>query len=255
MQVYLVGGAVRDGLLGLPVKERDWVVVGGTREELERLRLSCGRTRFSGVAASRDSRGVRARATRAQDRARLSRIQRRVRTGSDARGGSLAPRSDGQRDGAIRRRDAHRSVWRRARHRGAHLAACVVGIRRGSGTRAARGAVRRALRTARFSRGPGNARPHARNGRASRSRRARPRARLAGDGEGAARVRRQHLLQGAARLRRARAHLPGNRRAVRRAATDPLASGDRYRRAHADGARSSRTAVRRCAGALRGAGA
>src|ERR1700761_4457321 len=37
MQVYLVGGAVRDGLLGLPVKERDWVVVGGTREELEGL--------------------------------------------------------------------------------------------------------------------------------------------------------------------------------------------------------------------------
>jgi tRNA nucleotidyltransferase (CCA-adding enzyme) len=36
MQVYLVGGAVRDELLGLPVKERDWVVVGGTREELER---------------------------------------------------------------------------------------------------------------------------------------------------------------------------------------------------------------------------
>jgi tRNA nucleotidyltransferase (CCA-adding enzyme) len=35
MQVYLVGGAVRDELLGLPVKERDWVVVGGTREELE----------------------------------------------------------------------------------------------------------------------------------------------------------------------------------------------------------------------------
>src|SRR6202453_2064201 len=37
MQVYLVGGAVRDGLLGLPVTERDWVVVGATREELERL--------------------------------------------------------------------------------------------------------------------------------------------------------------------------------------------------------------------------
>lgn len=28
MKVYLVGGAVRDGLLGLPVAERDWVVVG-----------------------------------------------------------------------------------------------------------------------------------------------------------------------------------------------------------------------------------
>src|SRR5580700_84649 len=37
MQVYLVGGAVRDELLGLSVKERDWVVVGATREELERL--------------------------------------------------------------------------------------------------------------------------------------------------------------------------------------------------------------------------
>jgi tRNA nucleotidyltransferase (CCA-adding enzyme) len=38
MQVYLVGGAVRDDLLGVPVKERDWVVVGGTREELLRLK-------------------------------------------------------------------------------------------------------------------------------------------------------------------------------------------------------------------------
>src|SRR5450432_3971105 len=38
MQVYLVGGAVRDALLGFPVKERDWVVVGGTREELLRLK-------------------------------------------------------------------------------------------------------------------------------------------------------------------------------------------------------------------------
>ncbi len=38
MQVYLVGGAVRDALLGLPERERDWVVVGGTREELLRLK-------------------------------------------------------------------------------------------------------------------------------------------------------------------------------------------------------------------------
>src|SRR5271169_3010264 len=36
MQVYLVGGAVRDALLGLAVKERDWVVVGGSRDELLR---------------------------------------------------------------------------------------------------------------------------------------------------------------------------------------------------------------------------
>jgi tRNA nucleotidyltransferase (CCA-adding enzyme) len=35
MEVYLVGGAVRDKLLGLPVHERDWVVVGARPEDLE----------------------------------------------------------------------------------------------------------------------------------------------------------------------------------------------------------------------------
>ena len=34
MQIYMVGGAVRDGLLGLPVQDRDWVVVGATPEAL-----------------------------------------------------------------------------------------------------------------------------------------------------------------------------------------------------------------------------
>lgn len=34
MQVYLVGGAVRDRRLGRPVKDRDWVVVGATPEQL-----------------------------------------------------------------------------------------------------------------------------------------------------------------------------------------------------------------------------
>ena len=36
MQFYLVGGAVRDRLLGRPVAERDWVVVGARPEDLER---------------------------------------------------------------------------------------------------------------------------------------------------------------------------------------------------------------------------
>ena len=31
-QIYAVGGAIRDALLGLPVKDRDWVVVGSTPE-------------------------------------------------------------------------------------------------------------------------------------------------------------------------------------------------------------------------------
>lgn len=35
MQVYLVGGAVRDAQLGIPHKERDWCVVGATPAELE----------------------------------------------------------------------------------------------------------------------------------------------------------------------------------------------------------------------------
>lgn len=34
METYLVGGAVRDRLLGLPVTERDWVVVGATADAM-----------------------------------------------------------------------------------------------------------------------------------------------------------------------------------------------------------------------------
>ena len=34
MQIYMVGGAVRDRLLGLPVKDRDWVVVGASVEAM-----------------------------------------------------------------------------------------------------------------------------------------------------------------------------------------------------------------------------
>lgn len=34
MQAYLVGGAVRDELLGLEVKDKDWVVVGATPKEM-----------------------------------------------------------------------------------------------------------------------------------------------------------------------------------------------------------------------------
>ncbi len=37
MDIYLVGGAVRDELLGLPVKDRDWVVTGAAPDELQRL--------------------------------------------------------------------------------------------------------------------------------------------------------------------------------------------------------------------------
>ncbi len=34
MEIYLVGGAVRDKILNIAVKDRDWVVVGATVEEM-----------------------------------------------------------------------------------------------------------------------------------------------------------------------------------------------------------------------------
>ena len=34
LQAYVVGGAVRDALLGMPVQDRDWVVVGATPEDM-----------------------------------------------------------------------------------------------------------------------------------------------------------------------------------------------------------------------------
>src|SRR4029079_11387167 len=49
MQVYLVGGAVRDRLLGREVSERDWVVVGATPGELERAGFIPGGRDFPGV--------------------------------------------------------------------------------------------------------------------------------------------------------------------------------------------------------------
>jgi tRNA nucleotidyltransferase (CCA-adding enzyme) len=37
MKIYLVGGAVRDSLLGLPHQEKDWVVIGSTPEQMIEL--------------------------------------------------------------------------------------------------------------------------------------------------------------------------------------------------------------------------
>lgn len=37
MQIYLVGGAVRDQLLGLPVHEKDWMVVGSSSKQMLEL--------------------------------------------------------------------------------------------------------------------------------------------------------------------------------------------------------------------------
>ena len=37
MEIYLVGGSVRDKHLGLPVTDHDWVVVGATPEQMQAL--------------------------------------------------------------------------------------------------------------------------------------------------------------------------------------------------------------------------
>lgn len=37
MKIYLVGGAVRDELLGVPIKDRDWVVTGATPKQMTEL--------------------------------------------------------------------------------------------------------------------------------------------------------------------------------------------------------------------------
>ena len=37
MDIFLVGGAVRDSLLGIPITERDWVVVGASADQMRAL--------------------------------------------------------------------------------------------------------------------------------------------------------------------------------------------------------------------------
>ena len=49
MKTYVVGGAVRDELLGLPVKDHDHVVVGATPEQMVRQGF-----RAVGIAMSTD---------------------------------------------------------------------------------------------------------------------------------------------------------------------------------------------------------
>ena len=75
MKIYLVGGAVRDELLGLPVRERDWVVVGARPEELLAQGFKPVGKDFPVFLHPQTERGIRARAHRAQDRPGLSRLR------------------------------------------------------------------------------------------------------------------------------------------------------------------------------------
>jgi len=37
MKIYLVGGAIRDKILGIPVNDKDYLVVGSTPDEMVKL--------------------------------------------------------------------------------------------------------------------------------------------------------------------------------------------------------------------------
>ena len=51
MQIYMVGGAGRDRLLGLPVQDHDWVVVGATPEQMVAQGYPAGGQGFPGLFA------------------------------------------------------------------------------------------------------------------------------------------------------------------------------------------------------------
>lgn len=106
MKSYLVGGAVRDALLGLPVKDRDWVVVGATPQQmLDAGYQQVGRD-FPVFLHPQSREEYATGPHRAQIRRGLYRFYLLCRPGRHPRSRSAAPRPDGQRprqdaDGAI----------------------------------------------------------------------------------------------------------------------------------------------------------
>ena len=68
MNIYAVGGAIRDELLGVPVQDRDYVVVGATPEQMaaQGSGRSARTSRYSCIRARR--RSTRSRAPSARRR-------------------------------------------------------------------------------------------------------------------------------------------------------------------------------------------
>ena len=52
MSTYRVGGAVRDTLLGLPIHETDWVVVGGSAEQMRAAGFTAPEQKSAGASPS-----------------------------------------------------------------------------------------------------------------------------------------------------------------------------------------------------------
>ena len=240
VKIYRVGGSVRDELLGLPVKDHDYVVVGSDARADGAAGIPPGRQGFPGVpASSRPTRNTRSPAPSA-------------RPGAATRASPVyaAPEVTLEQDLARRdltinaiARDEHGTLidpfWRRAGSQARRPAPRQPGVRRRPGAHPARGALRRPLRLRDRA---GDAGAHAPHGAATArsiiwfpsapgrrlSRGLMERAPVAD-------------VRDAARLRRAGAHPARVRRAVRSAATTAAPSRDRHRLAHTSGDRLRRT--------------
>ena len=147
MKRYLVGGAVRDELLGLPVSRPRLGRRRRRRRAADRGRLSC---RWAPTSRS-------SCIPQTHEEYALARTERKTAPGyhgfafhagpeRHARGGPAAPRPDDQRDGAGRGRRADRPLRRPgAISRTQVLAPRLAGLRRRPGAHPAPGALRRAL--------------------------------------------------------------------------------------------------------------
>ena len=223
MQVYLVGGAVRDALLGLPVKERDWVVVGGTREELLRLHYREVGRDFP-VFLHPDT----------QEEYALARRERKVAPGYRGFSVEFGPEVTLEED--LARRDLTINAMAQSPDGALHD---PYGGERDIESRTLRHVSAafvedpvRVLRVARFAArfaplgfkvAADTLGADAQHGCAARGRLTGGRTGVAGVGEGTSRAGGERLLPGASGVRRARAHLSGNRRIVRRPATGRVA--------------------------------
>ena len=169
---------MRDELLGLPVKDHDYVVVGSDAEEMVRLGFRPVGKDFPVFLHPRDPRGVCARAHRAQDRRAATRASastpRRMSRWSRTWRGATSPSTPSP---------ATSTAISSIPHGGAQdLEAGILrhvepGLRRRSGAHPAGGAVRRALRLRDRA---GDAGADARDGAGRRGRPPGARARLAG---------------------------------------------------------------------------
>ena len=145
MKSYLVGGAVRDELLGQPMTERDWVVVGATPQAL----LDAGYRRVGKDFP------VFLHPETSEEYA-LARTERKTGRGYHGFEMPFSPRTSRSRKTcaarphdqchrARGRRKPHRSLRGPTRPRGPHAAPRIGGLQRGPGAHPAGRAIPRAL--------------------------------------------------------------------------------------------------------------